>query len=339
MVLTEGLFMCLVLVTGGCGFIGSNFVRHLVAAESGVSVVNLDCLTYAGNPENLGDLTTHPRYRWVNGSITDAPLVRQIVGSGVQAIINFAAESHVDRSINDCGPFLATNVLGTQVLLEAARVFKVPRFVQISTDEVYGSMEPNDRANEEAPLRPNSPYAASKASADLLVRSFVQTHGTPAIITRCSNNYGPYQFPEKLLPLFITRLLRGETAPLYGDGLNVRDWLHVRDHCVAIHRVWRNGRVGEIYNVSANCEWTNLALAERLLELLGEPRSLLRFVADRPGHDRRYAMDCAKIKRELGWQPQVSFDEGLPQTVRWYQENADWVTSIQSGAYRRRSCA
>lgn len=333
------MFMNTILVTGGCGFIGSNFIRYLLDAEPRLAIINLDYLTYAGNPENLGECASHPRYRWIRGDIRDAGLVHRIVRSGIQAIINFAAESHVDRSIEDCSAFLGTNVVGTQVLLEAARAFAVPRFIQISTDEVYGSLGPTGRFTEMSPLAPNSPYAASKASADLLVRSYVHTHGTPAIITRCSNNYGPNQFPEKLLPLFITRLLRGESVPVYGDGLNVRDWLHVRDHCAAIHRVWRDGRAGEVYNIGANCEWTNLALTERLLDLLEKPRSLLRFVADRPGHDRRYAMDCSKIERELGWRPRVPFDEGLRQTVRWYQENADWVANIQSGAYQQRLCA
>jgi dTDP-glucose 4,6-dehydratase len=322
-----------VLVTGGCGFIGSNFVRYLLEVESQVQVVNFDCLTYAGNLQNLADLDAHPRYRFVRGDITDRAAVRSVVESGVSAIINFAAESHVDRSIQDSGPFVRTNVLGTQVLLDLAREFNVPRYVQVSTDEVYGSLGPAGSFTEETPVAPNSPYAASKAAADLLVRSYFHTFGLPAVITRCSNNYGPYQFPEKLIPLFITNLQRDEPVPVYGDGQNVRDWIHVRDHCSAIARVWRRGRPGEVYNIGGRCEKTNLELTYTLLETMGKPRTLIRYVKDRPGHDRRYAIDCGKIERELSWRPTIAFAQGLQDTVRWYLEHSEWVANIRTGEY------
>ncbi|MCS6975690.1 MAG: dTDP-glucose 4,6-dehydratase [Gemmatales bacterium] len=326
--------MTRVLVTGGCGFIGSNFVRYLLQSDPEVQVINLDKLTYAGNLANLADLADHPRYRFVRGDITDREIVRSIV-PGVDAVINFAAESHVDRSIHDSSPFIRTNVLGTQTLLDAVREFQIPRFVQISTDEVYGSLGPTGYFTEETPLAPNSPYSASKAAADLLVRSYHHTFGLPAVITRCSNNYGPYQFPEKLIPLFITNLLNDQPVPVYGTGANVRDWIHVLDHCRAIDLVWRRGRVGEVYNIGGECERTNLQITHALLEALGKPTSLIRFVKDRPGHDLRYAIDCTKIKNELGWRPQVPFDEGLRETIRWYQQNLDWVAAIRNGEYLR----
>jgi dTDP-glucose 4,6-dehydratase len=322
-----------VLVTGGCGFIGSNFIHYLLESDPEVQVINFDCLTYAGNLANLASLAGHPRYRFQKGDITDREQVRQAV-RGVQGILNFAAESHVDRSIHDSAPFIRTNVLGTQVLLDAARELGVERYVQISTDEVYGSLGSEGAFTEETPLAPNSPYAASKASADLLVRSYVHTFQTPALITRCSNNYGPYQFPEKVIPLFITNLLRDEPVPVYGDGLNVRDWIHVRDHCAAVARVWRHGRIGEVYNIGGRCERTNLELTHTLLDVMGKPRSLIRYVADRPGHDRRYAIDSSKIERELGWRPTIAFDQGLRETVRWCIEHADWVAHIRDGEYR-----
>src|SRR5438094_8172434 len=321
------------MVTGGCGFIGSNFIRHLIETDPAVSIVNFDALTYAGNLANLADVEVHPRYKFVRGDVADRAAVRKVVERGVCGIIHFAAESHVDRSIQDSGPFVRTNVLGTQVLLDAAREFKVPRFVQISTDEVYGSLGATGYFTEETPLAPNSPYAASKAAADLLVRSYVHTFGLPAVITRCSNNYGPYQFPEKMVPLFITNLLRDEPVPVYGDGLNVRDWIHVRDHCAAIDRVWREGRVGEVYNIGGRCERTNLDLTNALLEIMVKPRSLIRFVRDRPGHDRRYAMDSTKIERELGWRPRIPFEEGLRETIHWYESHPDWVANIRTGEY------
>lgn len=326
--------MTQVLVTGGCGFIGSNFIRYLLQSDPEVRITNLDKLTYAGNLANLSDLANHPRYRFVRGDITDRETVRSVV-PGADVVINFAAESHVDRSIHDSGPFLRTNVLGTQTLLDAVREFQVPRFVQISTDEVYGSLGPTGYFTEETPLAPNSPYSASKAAADLLVRSYHHTFGVPALITRCSNNYGPYQFPEKLIPLFITNLLNDQPVPVYGTGSNIRDWIHVLDHCRAIDLVWRQGRVGEVYNIGGECERTNLEITHALLEALGKPTSLIRFVKDRPGHDLRYAIDCTKIKRELGWKPQIPFADGLRDTIRWYQQNLDWVAAIRTGEYLR----
>ncbi|MCI0704360.1 MAG: dTDP-glucose 4,6-dehydratase [Planctomycetia bacterium] len=323
-----------VLVTGGAGFIGSNFVRHLLTSDPAVSVINFDALTYAGNLANLTDLATHPRYTFIKGDITSRADVRSAMQRGVTDVINFAAESHVDRSIMDSGPFVRTNVLGTQVLLDAAREFNVKTYVQVSTDEVFGSLGPTGYFTEETPLHPNSPYSASKAGADLLVQAYQHTFGLPAVITRCSNNYGPYQFPEKIIPLFITNLLNNEPVPVYGDGQQVRDWIHVLDHCRGVEAAWRKGKSGEVYNFGGRCEMPNLALTKLLLRLLGKPESLIRYVADRPGHDRRYAIDCAKAERELGWSPQVSFDAGLRETIAWYQANAEWVSSIKTGAYR-----
>jgi dTDP-glucose 4,6-dehydratase len=322
-----------VLVTGGCGFIGSNFIRYLLEKDSTISVINFDLLTYAGNLANLADLAGNPQYRLVRGNIADPDAVRQVVSDGVSTIINFAAESHVDRSIHDAAPFVRTNVVGTQVLLEAAREFRVRRYLQVSTDEVYGSLGAKGSFTEETPLAPNSPYAASKAAADLLVRSYAHTFGLPALITRCSNNYGPFQFPEKLLPLFITNLLRDEPVPVYGDGLNVRDWIHVRDHCTALERVWRAGQVAQVYNIGGRCECTNLDLTHRILEIMGKPRTFIRYVKDRPGHDRRYAINCNKIERELDWRPTISFEDGLRETVRWYREHPDWIANIRTGEY------
>ncbi|HEV3203623.1 MAG TPA: dTDP-glucose 4,6-dehydratase [Gemmataceae bacterium] len=321
------------LITGGCGFIGSNFIRFLLNTGPEVSIINFDLLTYAGNLGNLTDLSNNPRYRLVRGDITDRAAVREAIGSGVHAIINFAAESHVDRSIHDSGPFVHTNVWGTQVLLDAAREFKVSRFLQVSTDEVYGSLGPTGFFTEATPLAPNSPYAASKTAADLLVRSFVHTFGLPAVITRCSNNYGPYQFPEKMLPLFITNLLQDQAVPIYGDGLQIRDWIHVQDHCAALDRVWRLGRVGEVYNIGGHNERTNLELTYTLLDILGKQRTLIRYVKDRPGHDRRYAIDSSKIEKELDWRPQIAFEQGLRDTIRWYVENKEWVASVRNGEY------
>ncbi len=322
-----------IVITGGCGFIGSNFIRYLLEVDPHVSIVNFDALTYAGNLANLADLTANPRYRLVRGDITDRNAVRPVVSQGIAGIIHFAAESHVDRSIHDSGPFVRTNVLGTQVLLDAAREFGVPRYLQVSTDEVYGSLGDTGFFTEETPLAPNSPYSASKAAADLLVRSYVHTFGMNAVITRCSNNYGPYQFPEKLIPLFITNLLRNEPVPVYGNGLNVRDWIHVRDHCRAIHAVWKAGKTGEVYNIGGRCEKTNLDLTYALLDSMQKPRSLIRYVKDRPGHDQRYAIDCGKMERDLGWQPQVRFEDGLRETVDWYCKHPEWIANIRSGDY------
>jgi dTDP-glucose 4,6-dehydratase len=326
--------MSTLLVTGGCGFIGSNFIRHILSADANITVVNLDCLTYAGSMANLFDVAMHPRYRFVKGDICDREVVRRVFENGVRHVIHFAAESHVDRSIHDSGPFVRTNVMGTQFLLDAAREFAVERYVQVSTDVVYGSLGAPGAFTEETPLAPNSPYSASKAAGDLLVRSYVHTFGLPAVITRCSNNYGPYQFPEKLIPLFITNLMRDEPVPVYGDGQQVRDWIHVRDHCEAIEHVWRRGRVGEVYNIGGRCERTNLELTHTLLDLLGKPRTLIRHITDRLGHDRRYAIDCTKIEHELGWRPRMSFEEGLRDTVAWYQANTNWAAHMRTGSYR-----
>lgn len=327
--------MVVILVTGGCGFIGSNLVRYLLAHRAEVSVVNFDLLTYAGNLANLQDVWDDPRHRFIRGDVTDRDLVRRIFAEGIDTVFHLAAETHVDRSIYDATPFVRTNVLGTQVLLDAAREFGVRRFIHVSTDEVYGSLGPTGAFTETTPLAPNSPYAASKAAADLLVRSYVHTFGLPAIITRCSNNYGPYQFPEKFIPLFITHLLEDRPVPLYGDGLQVRDWIHVQDHCAALVRIWEHGKPGEVYNIGGRCEKTNLEVAKFLCRELGKPTSLIRFVADRPGHDRRYAMDISKLERELGWRPTIPFEEGLRQTIRWYQEHQDWVQRVRSGEYQR----
>jgi dTDP-glucose 4,6-dehydratase len=321
------------LVTGGCGFIGSNFIHYILENDPDVAVVNFDCLTYAGNLDNLTDVADNPRYHFVRGDVTDARAVAEVMKGGADSVVHFAAESHVDRSIQDSSPFVRTNVLGTQVLLDASRRFGVRRFIHVSTDEVYGSLGPAGAFTEETPLAPNSPYAASKAASDLLVRSYAHTFGLQAVTTRCSNNYGPYQFPEKLIPLFISNLLRDEPVPVYGDGQNVRDWIHVHDHCAGIHQVWKTGRVGEVYNLGGRCEKTNLELTYALLEALGKPRSLIRYVKDRPGHDRRYAIDCSKMERELGWRPAVRFEEGLRQTVAWYRSHAEWVAKIRTGEY------
>ncbi len=322
------------LVTGGCGFIGSNYIRYVLENDPNLCVINLDALTYAGNLANLADLEGHPRLRFVKGDIANPQDVRQAIGRGVSGIVNFAAESHVDRSIMDSGPFIRTNVVGTQVLLDAAREFRVPLFIQVSTDEVYGSLGPTGLFTEKTPLAPKSPYSASKAAADLLVLAYQHTFGLPAMITRCSNNYGPYQFPEKLIPLFITRLLQNQKVPVYGDGQQVRDWIYVRDHCAGIEAVRQRGRVGEVYNFGGKCEKTNLEMTHLLLDLLGKPKSLIEHVQDRPGHDRRYAIDCSKAERELGWTPKVSLDVGLKQTIEWYQTNRSWVATVQSGEYR-----
>lgn len=321
------------LVTGGCGFIGSNFVRHLLATDPAASVVNFDCLTYAGNLANLADVANHPRYRFVKGDITDREQVRGAMAAGITDVIHFAAESHVDRSIQDSGPFVRTNVIGTQILLDAAREFGVKKFVQVSTDEVYGSLGETGLFTEGTPLHPNSPYSASKAGADLLVQAYQHTFDMPTVITRCSNNYGPYQFPEKLIPLFVTNLMKDEPVPVYGDGQQIRDWIHVLDHCRGVEAAWRRGKPGEVYNFGGRCEKTNLDLTHTLLDLLSKPRTLIRYVKDRPGHDRRYAIDCTKAERELGWAPQATFARGLQETIDWYKANAPWVAAIKNKEY------
>jgi dTDP-glucose 4,6-dehydratase len=323
-----------ILVTGGAGFIGSNFVRHILETHPDYQVVNLDLLTYAGNLENLADLEARENYRFVRGDIADSGLLDRLFSEGIDGVVNFAAESHVDRSIEDPGHFLNTNILGTQALLEAARRYAVDRFLQISTDEVYGSLAGKGAFTEESPLAPNSPYSASKASADLLCRAYWKTYDLPVVVTRCSNNYGPYQFPEKLIPLFITNALADEPLPVYGDGLYVRDWIYVRDHCSALDRVLHDGRTGEIYNVGADAEKTNLEITQVILEKLGKEAGLVRHVKDRPGHDRRYAIDSSKIQAELGWRPATAFQEGMSQTIDWYLRNEPWWKKIKSGEYR-----
>lgn len=325
-----------ILVTGCCGFIGANFVRLELAADPEVQITNLDALTYAGNPDNLADLEGNPRYQFVRGDIADRPTVmRLIVEGGFDAVVNFAAESHVDRSIDDATPFLRTNVIGTQNLLDAARAAKVRRYVQVSTDEVYGTLRPDDPPfRETTPLAPNSPYAASKAGADLLVRAAHHTFGMDTVITRCSNNYGPYQFPEKLIPLFITNLLADIPVPVYGDGKQVRDWIHVSDHCRGISAALRRGKPGEIYNFGGRSERYNIDVTRALLKHCGKGEELIRYVTDRPGHDRRYAVDCARAEAELGWRPTVTFEQGLAETVEWYRSNTRWIDRVRSGEYR-----
>jgi len=323
-----------ILVTGGAGFIGSNFVRILLASYPDDEIVNLDLLTYAGNLENLADVQEKRNYRFVRGDISDASLLERLFAEGFDAVLNFAAESHVDRSIEDPGHFLRTNVFGTQALLEAALRHRVKRFVQISTDEVYGSLGEVGRFSEKTPLAPNSPYSASKAAADLLARAYWKTYGLDVVITRCSNNYGPYQFPEKLIPLFITNALADEALPVYGDGLYVRDWIYVEDHCIALDHVLRGGKSGGIYNIGADEERTNLDITRLILEALGKESSLISHVKDRPGHDRRYAMDSTRIQTELGWKPRTSFEEGMKRTIQWYVENPNWWRKIKSGEYK-----
>jgi len=321
-----------ILVSGGAGFIGSNFVRHMLIEHAGYHVTVVDKLTYAGNLSNLTPLQDNPRFRFVRMDIADPEIVELV--RGCDAVLNFAAESHVDRSIEDGSVFVRSNIEGTFRLVEAIRQTKVGRFIQISTDEVYGSLGPGGSFYETTPLAPRSPYAATKAAADLLVLAAVHTYGAPCIITRCSNNYGPYQFPEKFIPLMIAQALAGETLPLYGDGRNVRDWIHVSDHCRALDLVLHQGREGEIYNIGGAAERENLTVARQILELLGRPQELIRLVADRPGHDRRYSINCDKLKSELGWQPRWQFDAGLADTIHWYKENRDWLDEVRSGAYR-----
>lgn len=327
-----------VLVTGGVGFIGSNFIRHLLTQDADVEVTNLDKLTYAGNLENLADLIDgarfRGRYRFVHGDVADAHLVTELFSHGFDAVVNFAAESHVDRSIESPFPFLQTNVFGTQSLLEAGRRHPVGRFLQISTDEVYGSAPEAVAFGEDAPLHPSNPYAASKAAADLLVLSYVRTFCFPGIVLRSPNNFGPHQFPEKLIPLMIANALEEKPLPVYGDGTQVREWIYVEDHCQAIAEVLKKGRVGEIYNVGGVARRTNLDLVRTLLDLLGKPPSLITFVEDRPGHDRRYALDGSKLSRELNWSPRHSFEDALGRTVEWYRRHPDWLTNCRSGAYR-----
>ncbi|MHC4414433.1 MAG: dTDP-glucose 4,6-dehydratase [Planctomycetota bacterium] len=326
-----------VLVTGGAGFIGCNFVRFLRAERPDWHIVNYDALTYAGNPANVADLADDDHHTFVHADIRDRGT---LVGAlrGCRAVVHFAAESHVDRSINDSGPFVSTNVVGTQILLDACRdVGSVERFVHIGTDEVYGSL-PLDRPDlkfaEDSPLRPNSPYAASKAAADLLALAYHETYGMPILVSRCSNNFGPYQYPEKIIPLFVTNLFDGKPVPLYGDGLNVRDWLHVTDHCQAVLRILEDGRAGAIYNIGGDNEQSNLELTRTILDLLGFGEEMIQPVADRPGHDRRYAIDASKIRRELGWKPTRSaWPDALADSIQWYRANEDWWRPLQANAF------
>jgi len=324
-----------VLVTGGAGFIGSNLVRFLRRERPEWTVVNVDKLTYAGNAESVADLRQDPGHVFVRGDIANAELVEHLIRQhAVDAILNLAAESHVDRSILGPGIFVETNVSGTQVLLEAARQAGVKRFLQISTDEVYGSLGASGKFTEASPLRPSSPYSASKAAADLLVLAHGHTFGLDVVVTRCSNNYGPYQFPEKLIPLMIANALEGRRLPVYGDGMQVRDWIHVEDHCRALLVALENGRGGEIYNIGSDNEWPNIQIVGRLLEILQKPRDLIEHVKDRPGHDRRYAIDAGKARAELGWSPGIPFPDGLKSTVEWYLQNRGWWERVRTGDYR-----
>jgi dTDP-glucose 4,6-dehydratase len=325
-----------ILVTGGAGFIGSNFVRMVLSEHPDCFIVNLDKLTYAGNLENLAGVLDKPNHKFIKGDICDGQLIEKIIKeNNIDAIINFAAESHVDRSITEPKIFIETNVTGTLTLLEAARDNKLERFIQISTDEVYGALGPEGKFIEETPLSPNSPYSASKAAADLLVRAFGHTWGVKYNITRCSNNYGPYQFPEKLIPLMINNALNDKQLPVYGDGLYVRDWLYVYDHCTAIWQVWQKAPPNEIYNIGGCNEKANLEVVGLILDRLGKPKSLIKHVTDRPGHDRRYAINAGKIINELDWQPSVNFEEGLNKTIDWYLQNKDWLNNVVSGDYRK----
>ncbi len=338
-----------VLVTGGAGFIGSNFINHFMAGNPECRVVNLDVLTYAGNLENLRSVENKSNYRFVKGDIGDGGLVATLLrDEKIDAVVHFAAESHVDRSIMGPEVFVRTNVLGTQILLEESRKHLRSgdvddfRYLQISTDEVYGSLGKTGYFTEETPLAANSPYSASKAGADLLARAYHETFGFPALTTRCSNNYGPYQFPEKLIPLMIHNIFAGRELPVYGDGQNIRDWLHVRDHSMAVETVLKKGRPGRVYNIGGNNEWKNIDIVNLVCDLMdrklgktpGTSNALITFVKDRPGHDRRYAIDAARIKRELGWEPSYTFERGIAETIDWYLDNREWTEKVTSGAYR-----
>lgn len=324
-----------ILITGGAGFIGSNLVRTMLKNHPEALVVNVDKLTYAGNLENLEDCEQHPRYRFAHGDIADAAFMRSVFQEfRADILINCAAESHVDRSIMGASEFVRTNIVGTNVLLELAKEFPLRSFVQISTDEVYGSLGVDGRFTEETPLHPSSPYAASKAAADLLALSYQHTFGVPVVITRCSNNYGPHQFPEKLIPLMIANALQSKPLPVYGDGLHVRDWIYVEDHCEAVDLIMQKGRAGEIYNIGGESERTNIDVVKMILRHLEKPESLIQFVKDRPGHDRRYAMDFSKLQRTLGWRPRHTFEQGLAETIEWYVKHERWWKRIMSGEYR-----
>jgi dTDP-glucose 4,6-dehydratase len=321
-----------IFVTGGAGFIGSNFIRHVLSLKKGYKIVNYDKLTYAGNLANLESVANHPDYSFVRGSICDALALEEAM-RGCDSVVHFAAESHVDRSIYEPAPVIETNVTGTFFMLQVARKLNIERFVHISTDEVYGDMEPAQFANENSPLKPSSPYSASKASSDLLVLSYVRTYGFPGVITRSSNNYGPYQFPEKFLPLMITNIFDDKQLPIYGDGKQQRDWLHVEDNCRGVLAVLERGRIGQVYNIGGLDVEENLTIARTLLRLIGKPESLLSYVKDRPGHDRRYALHCDKMEQDLGWKPAVPLEDGLRQTIDWYKSNAKWMEGVRDGDY------
>ena len=323
-----------ILVTGGAGFIGSNFVRHMLQTYDNYHIVNFDSLTYAGNLENLLEIEHHPNYSFVKGDIGSLNDVEQVFKThNIDVVINFAAESHVDRSILGARVFVETNVIGTQTLLDVSKNIGIEKFVQISTDEVYGSLGTSGYFTETTPLMANSPYSASKAGADLLVRAYHETFGLPCITTRCSNNYGPYQFPEKLIPLMIANALEDKSLPVYGDGKNIRDWLYVEDHCQAIDAVLHKGSFGEVYNIGGHNEKMNIDIVKLILNKLNKPESLIEFVKDRPGHDRRYAIDASKIENELGWRPKETFDTGIEKTIEWYLSNTQWWERIRSGVY------
>lgn len=317
-----------VLVTGGAGFIGSCFIRHILKKYPESKVINLDALTYCGNLENLKDVENNPNYQFIRGNICDKKLVRNII-KGCNYVVNFAAESHVDNSIKRPEIFVETNVMGTLNLLQASIESDIERYLQVSTDEVYGTLGETGYFYETSPIQPNSPYSASKASADLLVRAYHETYGLPVLITRCSNNYGPYQYPEKLIPFFISKLLNGEKVPVYGDGMNVRDWLYVYDHCEAIDRVLHSGKIGDVYNIGGHNEKTNLEITQLILDAMGKDEDSIEFVEDRLGHDKRYAISNNKITSQLDWQPSVTFEEGIKLTIDWYLNNQDWIKSIE----------
>lgn len=323
------------LITGGAGFIGSNFVRYMINKYPSYQIVNLDALTYAGNLETLKDLEMNKNYKFVKGDITDRTLINKLFeNEKFDYVVNFAAESHVDRSITEPNIFVATNIQGTQVLLDASKDNNIKKYLQVSTDEVYGTLGEEGYFSETTSLAPNSPYSASKAGADMLVRSYNETFGLPINITRCSNNYGPYHFPEKLIPLMVINAMKEKNLPVYGDGLNIRDWLHVEDHCQAIDLVLHKGRNGEVYNVGGNNERTNIEIVKTILNYLNKSESLIRFVTDRPGHDRRYAIDATKLREELGWEPKYTFETGIKETIKWYQDNQQWWENIISGNYQ-----
>jgi dTDP-glucose 4,6-dehydratase len=325
-----------ILVTGGAGFIGSCFVRLTLSENDSIEIINLDRLTYAGNLDNIEPVAGNPRYSFVHGDICDAALVARVIEDNrPDAIVHFAAESHVDRSILSPAPVFETNLRGTFTLLEAARIHRIPRFVHVSTDEVYGSIDPPAEADENFPLRPSSPYSASKAGSDLLALSYFTTYKVPVLVTRASNNYGPYQFPEKLIPLMISNALDGQPLPVYGDGMQIRDWLYVEDHCRGILSVLERGREGETYNIGGNCSLPNLDVVHRILAHTGQPKTLIRYVTDRPGHDRRYALSSEHIQSVTGWTPRMDFEQGLQRTIDWYRANTGWIRRVKSGEYMR----